>query len=488
LALVRYLGDQPSLEMDASERTYFPVMGRLVQYPASWAAPLAVAAGLCYLGTIFFGLRRNLLTWRGMGLSCLTFLICLVVSVILIELLWQGILFLHLEYGYSSMGRSRLNGDHNYAIGFVFLALAILTVSITMVRRKVSALDLAAGTYLIWFPASIAATALVPATSYLATWVLLFGSLALLLAMFVQPWKKAWVALGLGFLVSDILSVTLWIPVLYLSIVTGSLGSGSLLLAVFLVSAGLWLSSLTLLLDWITSLKRWILPVAALLAGLGFTLAGHFIVSHESPPAWVNPIGYWMNADNEQAYWVAFDEKIDARQSQIIVNPILRPYTELFPEASLFSVLTSDAPRLELVGPRLELLVDQWVIDHRILTARITTSKYARLYIVLPKGSALLAVTVPINKRIELPVVEDGWLLRFDGMPPEGVGVSFEFSQPGVIEFLLVEEMTGLPSFPGLSLQPEPGTMRGPGEFYQGVPNDFSAIYRRIGIPAIGGE
>jgi hypothetical protein len=30
--------------------------------------------------------------------------------------------------------------------------------------------------------------------------------------------------------------------------------------------------------------------------------------------------------------------------------------------------------------------------------------------------------------------------------------------------------------------------MRGPGEFYQGVPNDFSAIYREYEIPGIGDE
>jgi hypothetical protein len=203
-----------------------------------------------------------------------------------------------------------------------------------------------------------------------------------------------------------------------------------------------------------------------------------------------------MNADDDQAYWVAFiggtrmdarsttsyetsfPEEMDARQLQVMVDPVRRPYTDLFPAAPSFSVLTSDAPRLAADGPRLELLDDEWIADRRIVTARITTSTFARLYIVLPDGSSLLAVTVPNNERIELPPVEDGWLLRFDGLYPEGIEVTFEFSEPDAIQVLLVEEMTGLPSFPGLSLQPVPGTMQGPGEFYQGVPADFSAIYR----------
>jgi hypothetical protein len=74
-------------------------------------------------------------------------LICLTVSIILIKLLWQGIQAFHPEYGYSGIGRERLNGNHNYAI--VFLELEILTVSIMLVHRKDSTLDLAAGTYLI---------------------------------------------------------------------------------------------------------------------------------------------------------------------------------------------------------------------------------------------------------------------------------------------------------------------------------------------------
>lgn len=247
-------------------------------------------------------------------------------------------------------------------------------------------------------------------------------------------------------------------------------------------------------------------PAAAFLAALGFLAAGHFLVGRNSPPTWVNSIGYWMNADNDQAYWVAFiggtrmdasftttyetsfPEEMDTRQLRLMVDPIRRPYTNLFPGAPPFSVLTSEVPPLAADGPRLELLDDQWEADRRILTARITTSTFARLYIVLPEGSALLAITVPNNERIELLPVDDGWALRFDGMYPEGVEVSFEFSRSDATHVLLVEEMTGLPSFPGLSIQPEPGTMQGPGEFYQGIPTDFSAIYRPIDLQPAGSE
>jgi hypothetical protein len=123
--------------------------------------------------------------------------------------------------------------------------------------------------------------------------------------------------------------------------------------------------------------------------------------------------------------------------------------------------------------------------DHRVLDVRFSTSMHDRLYIIIPRDFPLLAVTVPNNERRALPPLDGrGWVLRFDGMPLEEIEVLFEFSGGGPILFLLVEEKTGLPTFPGLVTQPEPGTMTSPGEFFQGVPSDFTAIYRSFEAPA----
>jgi len=49
----------------------------------------------------------------------------------------------------------------------------------------------------------------------------------------------------------------------------------------------------------------------------------------------------------------------------------------------------------------------------------------------------------------------------------------------------VVEERTGLPSFPGLVTQPEPGRMVSPAEFTQCLPSDFTVIYRGYVIPEV---
>lgn len=494
LALVRYLGDQPTLELDAPEQTFFPVLGRLVHYASGWVMPLAGVAGLCFLVALFYGFHKRRLTWKGMGLGFLTFLICLALGVGIANLLWLGIQTLHPEYEYSAV-RPHLSDDHLYAIGFFVLTLVITSGIITVVRKKVTALDLAAGVLVVWFTVVVAATILVPATSYLATWVLLADSLALLLALLVHPRKDAWVLSGLGFLVSAILATFLWIPVIYIAF----LGTGFTMMWMMIGLAALWSGAILPALDWITQSKRWPLPATALLIALGFLFAGHLLVGRSSPPPLVNSIGYWLDTDSNEANWVAFvggirtdartttehqvafPEEMDERQTRLLVNPVRRSYTELFPEAPGFSVLTSEAPLLAQEGPSLEVITDEWTNNHRVVTIRITTSMHDRLYIVIP-DTPLLAITVPNNERIEASGTE--WWLRFDGMPVEGIEMRFEFSTSRTIQFLLVEENTGLPSFSGFSTQPQLGTMRSPGEFLQGLATDFTAIYRRYEVPA----
>jgi hypothetical protein len=319
--------------------------------------------------------------------------------------------------------------------------------------------------------------------------------------LIAQAGQFSWAVSGTGFLVSAILATFLWIPIVN----TAFQNPGLPLTWLVIGMAALWIAAILPALDWVTNPSRWLFPLAALLVGLGLLLAGHFLVGKNSPPPLVNSIGYWLDAEKAQTRWVAFiggyrtdartttrvqvafPQEMDERQSRLLINPVRMSYTDLFPEAPPFSIWTSDAPMLALDGPHLEVIEDEWVTDRRIVKAKITTSMQDRLYLIIPNDSPLLAITLPNNRRTELPPVQN-WGLRFDGTPLEGMEITFEFSQPGPIQFLLVEEKTGLPSFPELSTNPQPGTMLSPGEFYQGVPTDFTAIYRPFDVPAIDNQ
>lgn len=479
LALVRHLGDQPTLDASTPDQTFFPVLGRLVHYPTGWAMPLAIAGGLCFVATVYLGFRTSALTWRGLGLSCLAFLVTVALSVGIANLLWLGIQALHPEYGYSAF-RPHLSDDHLYALGLFALALAVSTCAIALARLKISALDLAAGAMVPWLPVAIAAAILVPMTSYLASWGLLAGSLALVVSLSAQARQSARATSGLGFLISAILAAFLWVPVIYVAYL-----AGFPLLSMIVGLVALWLGSTMPILDWIATPQRWLLPVAAALTGTGFLLAGHFVVGKSSPPPIVNPIGYWLDAEEDEAYWIAFSEKLDARQTAILTDPERRLYTEIFPAAPRYPVLTSAAPTLDLAGPDLKLVEDRWMGDRRVTRVRLATSMHDRLYLIVPGDVPVLALTLPHNERRELPPCDEGFVLRFDGMPVEGFEMQLELGTMDPLQFLLVEERTGLPSFPGLSTQPLPGTMRTPGEFYQGIPTDYTAVNRSSAIQGV---
>jgi hypothetical protein len=82
--------------------------------------------------------------------------------------------------------------------------------------------------------------------------------------------------------------------------------------------------------------------------------------------------------------------------------------------------------------------------------------------------------------------VDEEWVLRFDGMPVEGLEMTLEMRTQEASQVVGAEEKTGLPSIPGLELEPAPGTMPSPGEFYQGIPADFTAMYRSFVVPGTG--
>ena len=211
LYIVQYLANQPELEIHLPDQTFFPVLGSLVHYPSSLSKPFAIMAGACFLGVLFFGVSKKELTWYGMGLGTLTLLLILVISVVLTNLIWRGILTFHPEYAYTSASgyRQMLSNDFLYAIGFMVLSVGVATSITNRVRKKITNFDLAGGVLLIWFPVTITTTILIPATSYLFYFILLANSLALLLALTARSDKIARIITGLGFLACAILATFL---------------------------------------------------------------------------------------------------------------------------------------------------------------------------------------------------------------------------------------------------------------------------------------
>jgi hypothetical protein len=479
LSLLRYMGNQPRLRTRGPDQVFFPLMGRLVHYPVSWALPLSILAALCFLGVAYYGLRTRKLTWGGTSLGLLTILLSTALSAGVCVLVWMGIQALHPEYHYSAEFRPHTSDDALYTIAFLALTLAVTASLLSIARRKIAALDLAAGTLLFWIPGAVAVGHLIPGTSYLATGVLLAGSLALGIGLLGRSDSGPWNLAPWGFLVSAIVAVSLWLPVIYITHL--GLGLTNVNLLVGLIAA--FMGALIPTLDWITYPKRWVLPAGALLAGVVSLGAGHNLVGRAAAPPLANPVGYWFDVDAERADWIAFTDELDERQAALLTTPFQRPYTDIVPVAPQRSIVTSQAPVLDLAGPRLDVMEDEWIDGQREMHVKITTSMHDRVYVIIPEVP-VTAVTMPNNERTELLPSGKAFVTRIDGTM-ESFEIGFELAHSEQIQFLVVEERTGLPSFPGLSTEPQAGTMKFPGEFYQGTPADFAAVSRSFVIQAL---
>jgi hypothetical protein len=109
-----------------------------------------------------------------------------------------------------------------------------------------------------------------------------------------------------------------------------------------------------------------------------------------------------------------------------------------------------------------------------------------RLYLIFPQGAQLRALSLPGSGRRALPDCEGTRVLRLDGVPAGPLDMTLELDAAGPLSVVLVETRTGLPAFSGIATAPEPGTMRSPGDLYQGIPTDFTAVARTHTIPALG--
>ncbi len=176
LFLARHFATLDSLQ-DPREPdvVYFNVLRLFtVTYSSAWAFPLAIAVAVVFCGVFVFGLRRRLLTWKGVGFGSLVLLMGLVIAPlpsILLDRSMPGVPF-------QFIGRAI---DQPASVSAVVLVTLVLTVLWYVLARRVrstSVYDLTLGALAVMLGSLIGTSIVVPALSFVLTWPLLFSLLA----------------------------------------------------------------------------------------------------------------------------------------------------------------------------------------------------------------------------------------------------------------------------------------------------------------------
>jgi hypothetical protein len=459
LALTRHFGNLDLEDSKESDAVYFDILGSaLIHYSGMWVTPLTVFVVLLFVGVVVLGFRRSQLTFPGIVLGFLAFLLSIISTSVTVTLAWWTIRTLH--HGYRWIPQGDTYNSNLYMISFVALTIAITSGLYIWFRKKISLQNLAVGALLWWLILMVLTSLYLPGASYVFTWPLLF-SLVGLGFLFSSRHQKS--VLGKRFAVLSLCAIPgiiLLTPTIYLIFVALTLNLSGAVMVMVVLLLGLLIPHLYLM----ATSNKWLLPAASLLLSLGFIVAGSLTAGFDANHPKPNSIFYGLNADTGKAIWASADEKPDEWTSQFLSAELKKgTITEYLPMVPR-KFLKSQAPVAPLAAPNIELISDDVRDEVRTVRLRITSRRQARIIRVYIDSNEVLAAVVN-GKRIgnnDTPAhIESGnrWGLNYFALPKEGIELTLEVKSSQPLQIRAVEQSDGLPEIPGSSFKVRPNDM-----------------------------
>jgi hypothetical protein len=166
---------------------------------------------------------------------------------------------------------------------------------------------------------------------------------------------------------------------------------------------------------------------------------------------------YSINADEEKAKWVSYDDAPDAWTIGVL-GSTARPRSDRAFTAGLERpVLSTDATLTALPSSSVTVAGDTTTDDVRTLRLQLASSRSARLFVVRLSSDVKLSAA-GWNGHVESihdqAKTKSPWTLRFYNARPEGVSVELRFTAMKPILVWVADTTPGLPAIPPLSPRP----------------------------------
>jgi hypothetical protein len=463
LALTRHFGNLSLENTKGSDAVYFNILGSaLVRYPGGWIMPLLILVALGTIAVIVLGFRARLLTFWGLVLGFLAFLIILIIPAAIVALIAPVLGAMHSEFPYYG----DTYNPQLYLIGFVALAIATTSALYVLFRRKIRVYNLAMGGLLWWLILAAITSLAFPGGSYLFVWPLLFSLLELAALFAVHDPEHALTKRLVVLLLCAIPGIILFAPIIYMLFITLTMR----LAAAPVVGTVLLLSLLIPHLTLMTTTNRWLLPGAAALGSLGLLLVGSFTTGVDVRNPRPNNVMYGLNADTSQALWASTDLQTDEWTSQFLTAGVQRGTLGDFFPWSPRTFLQTQAPAVALAAPQVALLDDRTSAGTRTLRVRITSPRQAPFVgIYLDPHNEVLGATVNGKPIAGPPPAAPGtagtsppggqWGMLYWALPPEGIELALQVGAGQPVRVRVVDRSDGLPEIPGASFKPRPDYM-----------------------------
>ena len=461
LAATRHFADQDLGAPRGRSLTYFTVLGEVVYYPQFLAVPLAVLAAVVFAATLLYARRRRGVPIRSVGWSAASFLTLLVVIMALGIGAWQLLLLLH--PGYGSFHTGDTYRPEWYAAGLLVLTAALTIGWYLLKRRRRTPEEIILGTWAWFVVLALTTAAFVPGAAYLFTWTPLVGSLLLAAAIRWGGQEPTWRYLALS--AGAVPAVALLGPLVDLFFFLGlAFASGPMFMAVLVLVTALPV------LDLLALRRAWLVPVAAVVVGLGLFATGLRIDTFDDEHPRQTRLVYALDADQEQAWWLSADPDPPPWTDRY-VNTERTMADDRFPDSPHLSLASSyhsgPASVARIEPPDITVRRSERDGDTRALELHIAPGKASRLALYADTRShTVTAATVDGINVEEAPGQREDtdpskWGFVFHGGPPEGIDVTLEVRGEDPLPLHVIGYRDGLPQVPELTHRPDDLTWSG---------------------------
>lgn len=434
LALASHFGNLNLDNLRTTNAIYFDLLGTtFFSYPQSLAIPLAVLLVVLFAVTVTIGLRKKALTPGRAALGFLLWLVGIVVAAAAATGLWKALTLWHPDY------TSRSNATL-YGACLVSLAFCITISLYLLFRRWTGWNNLTAGALAGWLVITLASSIMLPGTSYLFAWPLLFSIIALAVS-FLYEGRKSWLGLAI-ILASPIPGVLLIAGTIY-TVFQGM---------AMAFPAALVLPEVMLLALFLPYFKR-IAPylgyfaAVSLLATLILLILGNVMPVYDVNNPRTDSVVYNVDADTGETTWVSNDGRPDQWTAQFFAAAAGTPPKPRSRQ------LTSPAPRLDLAD-ELKVLDDTTTAQGRSIHLRLSSPRQARLFNLYVDPGAQISGAVVNGKRLESARTSStgsaasGWELTYLGVPADGIDLVLETKSSGNVKVKFGSYSDGLPDLP----------------------------------------
>lgn len=370
MPLLNYFSNTNLNTTRASEDyVYFTIPFNFISYPFSWVLPMVIIALALFIFLLFLGRAKRILSFREIVKGFIPFFGSIISTGLITFFGWKALLKLYPQYN-DLLNGFTYNG-HAYIAAFVILALAISMLFYHLFsERKVTINHYVAPLFI---------------------WILINGALAFSLqgaGFLIIPVYFGLIIFGI-FIVTQksnkTLNLFLSIPALIIIAPFIQMFPIGLGLKVLFGSAILTVLTFAILLPVFGAFaKKGIWSLVFLVLAIGFFAKAHSESGYEYGKAKSNSLLYVYNADTDQANWATYDTNLDSWTKGYLgenpKNATALNETPLFSKYNSGFTYASEAPKKDILKPRIEFLEDRIVGNQRFLKIKISPNRNVNRY------------------------------------------------------------------------------------------------------------